>query len=355
MKDDAVLRVLDSFREAVARGVSSRGAFERLKGQFLGREKGLVPALFAGLKDLAPDRRAEFGARANAAKREVEQEIARLGEEITRREGEASERAAAVDVTLPGRRPRAGAYHPLTIVRRRIEEIFLRMGYSVADGPEIENDFHNFASLNFPPEHPARDTQDTFFVDLPAASPLLLRTHTSPVQIRELRKRGAPLRMVMPGRVYRKDEVDATHSPVFHQVEALVVDRGISMADLKGTVELFLKEMFGEGTKARFIPTFFPFVEPGADIHMSCIFCRGEGCRKCKGSGWIEIMGAGAVHPRVLSACGVDPEEYTGFAFGGGIDRIALLLYGFPDLRLLFEGDERFLSQYAARPLGDPA
>ncbi len=355
MTDDAVLRVLDTFREAISRGVSSRGDFERLKGQFLGREKGLVPGLFAGLKDLPPGQRAEFGARVNAAKREVEEEIARLGEEIGRREGEASERASAVDVTLPGRRLRTGAYHPLTIVRRRIEEIFLRMGYSVADGPEIENDFHNFASLNFPPEHPARDTQDTFFVDLPAASPLLLRTHTSPVQIREMRRRGAPLRMVMPGRVYRKDEVDATHSPVFHQVEALVVDRGIAMADLKGTVELFLKELFGEGTKARFIPTFFPFVEPGADIHMSCIFCGGAGCRKCKGSGWIEIMGAGSVHPRVLAACGIDPEEFTGFAFGGGIDRIALLLYGFPDLRLLFEGDERFLSQYAARPLGDPA
>ena len=351
MNGDAVVRVLDEFRDAVARGVASRAEFERLKGRFLGREKGLVPGLFAGVKELPPDERAGFGARANAAKREIEAEIVRLGEDLVRAESAERERAAAVDVTLPGRRPRTGAYHPLTIVRRRFEEIFLRMGYSVADGPELENDFHNFAALNFPPEHPARDTQDTFFVDRKAESPLLLRTHTSPVQIREMRKRGAPLRMIMPGRVYRKDEVDATHSPVFHQVEALVVERGISMADLKGTVEVFLRELFGEDTKVRFIPTFFPFVEPGADVHMTCIFCKGSGCRKCKGSGWIEIMGAGAVHRNVLEGVGIDPEKYTGFAFGGGIDRIALLLYGFPDLRLLFEGDERFLSQYAGRLL----
>ncbi len=353
--DDPIARVLEAFQEACAGEISSRGEFERLKGRFLGREKGLLPALFSGLKDLAAGERARFGARANAAKHEIEEAIGRLSERVSRREAEARERAAVVDVTLPGRRPRAGALHPLTIVRRRVEEIFLRMGYSIADGPEIENDFHNFEALNFAPEHPARDTQDTFFLDMPARSPLLLRTHTSPVQVREMRQRGAPLRMIMPGRVYRKDEVDATHSPVFHQVEALVIDRGISLADLKGTVETFLSELFGPGTKARFIPTFFPFVEPGADVHMTCIFCRGSGCRKCKGSGWIEIMGAGCVHPSVLVRAGIDPETYTGFAFGGGIDRIALLLYGFPDLRLLFEGDERFLGQYAGRILGDPA
>ncbi len=373
--DDPIDGVLRAFREASVSEVSSRGEFERLKGRFLGREKGLVPALFSGVKDLAPAERAGFGARANAVKREIEEAIARLSDQVARRETEARVRAGVVDVTLPGRRSRAGALHPLTIVRRRVEEIFLRMGYSIADGPEIENDFHNFEALNFPPEHPARDTQDTFFLQMSGEagsgrreaegetgfpkrgprSPLLLRTHTSPVQVREMRQRGAPLRMIMPGRVYRKDEVDATHSPVFHQVEALVIDRGISLADLKGTVETFLSELFGPGTKARFIPTFFPFVEPGADIHMSCIFCRGGGCRKCKESGWIEIMGAGCVHPNVLVRAGIDPETYTGFAFGGGIDRIALLLYGFPDLRLLFEGDERFLGQYAGRLLGEPA
>ena len=332
--------------------MSSRAEFERLKGRFLGREKGLVTALFSGVKDLAPAERAAFGTRANAAKREIEQAVARLGEALSRREAQARAASSAVDVTLPAWRPRAGGLHPITIVRRRIEGIFLRMGYSIADGPELENDRHNFEALNFPPEHPARDTQDTLMVDRRAPSPLLLRTHTSPVQVREMQKRGAPLRILVPGRVYRKDEADATHSPVFHQAEALVVDRGISMADLKGTVAAFVEELFGRGTRTRFIPTFFPFVEPGVDVAMSCIFCKGSGCRKCKESGWIEILGAGMVHPAVLKGVGIDPEEFTGFAFGLGLDRVALLLYQFPDLRLLFEGDERFLSQFARERVG---
>jgi phenylalanyl-tRNA synthetase alpha chain len=344
---DAVETLLRSFREEVARGVSSRAEYERLKGRFLGREKGLVPELFAQLKTIAPPERAGFGARANAAKTEIEDAIGRLGRDVEGREADSRDRAAAVDVTLSGRRTRAGGLHPITIVRRQIEGIFLRLGYSIADGPEIENDFHNFEALNFPPEHPARDSQDTLLLDRKAVSPLLLRTHTSPVQIREMRQHGAPLRLIVPGRVYRKDEVDATHSPVFHQVEGLVVDRGISMADLKGTVAAFLGELFGRGIKTRFIPTFFPFVEPGVDVSMTCIFCKGSGCGKCKSSGWIEIMGAGMVHPRVLQGVAIDPEEFTGFAFGLGMDRVALLKYGFPDLRLLFEGDERFLRQFA--------
>lgn len=344
---DPVEGVLARFRSEAAAGVSSRAEFERLKGRFLGREKGFVPALFAGVRRLPPAERARFGARANAVKREIEEAVARLSEQMERREAEAREAASAVDVTLPARRPRRGGLHPITIVRRRVERIFLRMGYSVADGPELENDRHNFEALNFPPEHPARDAQDTLFVDRKAPSPLLLRTHTSPVQVREMEKRGAPLRIIVPGRTYRRDEIDATHSPVFHQVEALVVDHGISMADLKGTVEAFLEAFFGKGTRARFIPTFFPFVEPGVDVAASCIFCSGKGCGKCKGSGWIEIMGAGMVHPEVLAGVGIDPQEYTGFAFGLGLDRVALLLYEFPDLRLLFEGDERFLSQFA--------
>ena len=344
---DTIAEVLASFGEEAGRGVTSRAEFESLKGRYLGRDKGLVPALFARMREIPPEERAAYGARANAAKREVEEGIARLGEALARREAERRERAAAVDVTLPGRGTRAGSLHPVTLVRRRIEEIFLRMGYSIADGPEIENDFHNFEALNFPPEHPARDAQDTLFVDREAPSPLLLRTHTSPVQIRELTKRGAPIKIIAPGRVYRNESVDATHQPVFHQVEALVVDRGISMADLKGTVETFFEALFGAGTKVRIIPTFFPFVEPGADVHVSCIFCRGAGCRTCKGSGWMELAGAGEVHPRVLEACGVDPREYSGFAFGLGLDRVAMMLYEFPDLRLLFDGDERFLSQFA--------
>jgi phenylalanyl-tRNA synthetase alpha chain len=345
--EDPISRVLASFHEEVARGVSSRAEFEALKGRYLGREKGLVPALFARIREISPADRASYGARANAAKREVEEGVARLGDLLARSESERRDRAAAVDVTLPGRRTRAGSLHPVTIVRRRVEEIFLRMGYSIADGPEIENDAHNFDALNFPPEHPARDAQDTLFLNRDAPSPLLLRTHTSPVQIREMKKRGAPLKIIVPGRVYRHESVDATHQPVFHQVEGLVVDRGISMADLKGTVESFFEALFGPGTRVRIIPTFFPFVEPGADVHVSCIFCKGGGCRTCKGSGWMELAGAGQVHPAVLRACGIDPKEFSGFAFGLGLDRVAMMLYEFPDLRLLFEGDERFLSQFA--------
>ena len=346
---DAANELLRSFRQEIGKGVSSRAEFERLKGRYLGREKGLVPGLFAQLKSLPPSERAAFGEAANGVKREIEAAIGKLSTDLENREAASRDRAAAVDVTLPGRNHRPGGLHPITIVRRRIEDIFRRMGYSIADGPEVENDFHNFEALNFPADHPARDTQDTLLLDRKAVSPLLLRTHTSPVQIRELRKHGAPLRIIVPGRVYRKDEVDATHSPVFHQVEGLVVDKGISMADLKGTVSVFLEELFGKGTRTRFIPTFFPFVEPGVDVAMSCIFCKGSGCGKCKGSGWIEIMGAGMVHPRVLQGVAIDPEDYTGFAFGLGIDRVALLKYGFPDLRLLFEGAERFLRQFADR------
>ena len=346
MPEDPIGSVLAAFREEAGRGVGSRAEFERLKGRFLGREKGLVPGLFAGIRDLPASERVAFGSRANAAKQEIEGAIDRLAEEVERREIEARRAAQAVDVTLPGRFARRGGLHPVTIVRRRIEQIFLRMGYSIADGPEIENDRNNFELLNFPPEHPARDSQDSFFVARKAKSPLLLRTHTSPVQIRELARRGAPLRVIAPGRVYRNESVDATHAAVFHQVEGLVVERGISMADLKGTIEEFFSALFGKRTRARFIPTFFPFVEPGADVAASCIFCDGRGCAKCKQSGWIELAGAGAVHPNVLKGCGVDPDQYTGFAFGLGLDRVAMLLYGFPDLRLLLDGDERFLSQF---------
>jgi phenylalanyl-tRNA synthetase alpha chain len=344
---DPIARVLEAFASETKEGVSSRSEFERLKGRYLGREKGLVTALFAGIRDVPPAERGAFGSRANAAKKQIEETVARLGAELDRREAESRRAARVVDVTLPGRRARTGGLHPITIVRRRIEEIFLRMGYSIADGPELENDRHNFELLNFPPNHPARDSQDSFFIDRKARSPLLLRTHTSPVQIRELQRRGAPLRVIAPGRVYRNESVDATHAAVFHQVEGLVVERGISMADLKGTIQEFFGALFGPETRARFIPTFFPFVEPGADVAASCIFCKGRGCARCKHSGWIELAGSGAVHPKVLEACGVDPEIYTGFAFGLGLDRVAMLLYEFPDLRLLLDGDERFLEQFA--------
>ena len=338
--------VLHAFRRD-AESVASRADYERVKGKYVNREHGLVPALFARLKSLAGAEKADFGKRANEAKREIETALAALEERV--RSAEAAVRAAAddVDPTLPGRPSPVGALHPITEVRRQIERVFVRLGFSIADGPELETDFFNFEALNFPPEHPARDTQDTLLVSAGAAKPeYLLRTHTSPVQIRALTAHGAPIRVICPGRVYRKDEVDATHSPVFHQIEGLVVDRGITMAHLKGTIEAFLQGLFGGETKVRFTCSYFPFVEPGAQAAMTCFVCRGEGCRTCKGSGWIEILGSGMVHPSVLRICGVDPEVYSGFAFGTGVDRLAFLKYGVPDLRLFFENDVRFLEQF---------
>ncbi|HET7452381.1 MAG TPA: phenylalanine--tRNA ligase subunit alpha [Thermoanaerobaculia bacterium] len=342
-------RLLDEFRRE-ADGISSRAAYEALKGRYVNREHGLVPALFERLKSLAGPEKADFGKRANAAKREIEAALEACESRV--RAGEAAARAARdeIDVTLPGRAVPIGAWHPLTVVRRQIEAVFARLGFSIADGPELETDFFNFGALNFPPEHPARDTQDTLLVstarDGGGPPEYLLRTHTSPVQIRALTAHGAPIRIVCPGRVYRKDEVDATHSPVFHQIEGLVVDRGITMAHLKGTIQAFLQGLFGRETKVRFTCSYFPFVEPGAQAAMTCFLCRGAGCRTCKGSGWIEILGAGMVHPSVLRVCGVDPEVYSGFAFGTGVDRLAFLKFGVPDLRLFFENDLRFLSQF---------
>jgi len=339
--------LLAGFRRETA-GVASRSAYEALKGRYVNREHGLVPALFARLKTLSGAEKTEFGRRANEAKREIEAALAECEARV--RAAEAAARAARddVDPTLPGRPSPLGALHPLTAVRRQIEAVFARLGFSIADGPELETDFFNFAALNFPPDHPARDTQDTLLVaSAPGRPPdYLLRTHTSPVQIRALKVHGAPIRIVCPGRVYRKDEVDATHSPVFHQIEGLVVDRGITMAHLKGTIEAFLQGLFGRDTKVRFTCSYFPFVEPGAQAAMTCFLCGGAGCRTCKGSGWIEILGAGMVHPNVLRVCGVDPEVWSGFAFGTGVDRLAFLKYGVPDLRLFFENDLRFLRQF---------
>jgi phenylalanyl-tRNA synthetase alpha chain len=340
---DPVDDVLDAFRRDSER-IASRGELEALKGRYLNREHGRVPALMAQLKALRGPERAEFGRRANEAKPEIADAVGRA---------EARRRAQRdrVDVTLPPRPSPRGGLHPITAVRRQIEGVFARLGFSVADGPELETDFFNFEALNFPPDHPARDTQDTLLVSTGRGEPeYLLRTHTSPVQIRALGEAAAtgrlPLRIISPGRVYRNDEVDATHSPVFHQVEGLVVDRGITMAHLKGTIEAFLSGLFGPETRARFSCSYFPFVEPGAQAAMTCFLCRGAGCRVCKGTGWIEILGAGMVHPNVLRVCGVDPEVYSGFAFGTGLDRLAFLKYGVPDLRLFFENDVRFLEQF---------
>jgi len=344
----AVDELLAAFRREAA-GVISRADFEALKGKYVNRERGLVPALFARLKTLTGEAKAELGKSANLAKREIEAGLAACEESVRAAEEAAREGRGAIDVTLPARGVPRGSLHPITATRRQIEAVFERLGFSIADGPELETDFFNFAALNFPPDHPARDTQDTLVVGGSPADPkpeYLLRTHTSPVQIRALMAHGAPIRIICPGRVYRKDEVDATHSPVFHQIEGLVVDRGITMAHLKGTIEAFLRGLFGRETEVRFTCSYFPFVEPGAQAAMTCFLCRGAGCRTCKSSGWIEILGAGMVHPNVLRVCGVDPEVHSGFAFGTGVDRLAFLKYGVPDLRLFFENDVRFLEQF---------
>jgi phenylalanyl-tRNA synthetase alpha chain len=251
-------------------------------------------------------------------------------------------RGDAVDVTLPGRRPRPGSLHPLTLVQERMVEIFTRMGYRVAEGPEIEDEWHNFEALNIPPDHPARTMKDSLYVDVPG---LLLRTETSAVQIRTMESQDPPVYVVVPGRVYRREAVDATHLSVFHQLECLAVDEGLSLADLKGTLEAFAHEMFGPQIQARITPDYFPFVEPGAQMAVSCFICNGVGCRVC-GNGWLEQGGAGMVHPTVLENCGYDAERYTGFAFGLGIERVAMVRYGVNDMRLLVEGDVRFLEQF---------
>jgi phenylalanyl-tRNA synthetase alpha chain len=321
--------------------------------KWLGQQQGAITALLKQLKEVPKEQKASVGAAVNALKREAESALSSLEESSIVFERRQKQKALAVDVTLPPRAQRVGRLHPLTVVRRRMEEAFFALGYEVAHGPDVESDWLNFESLNFPPDHPARDAVDTFFVKDggEGRDRLLLRTHTSPVQIRTMLSQKPPIRIVIPGRVYRKDDIDPRHSPVFHQMEGLAVGEGITFSDLKGTLAAFSRRLFSPETKIRFGPTFFPFVEPGVDVAVSCVFCKGEGaangaaCRPCSGSGWIEIMGAGMVHPNVLKNGGIDPEKYSGFAFGMGIDRIAFLLYGVPDLRLFFENDVRFLDR----------
>ena len=329
-------------REAIERAGSST-ELEALRVRFLGRQ-GALTQLLRSLGTLPPEERPLVGAAANEVKRELEALLDSRLAAAVERERRQQRQQARLDLTLPGRRPPPGAIHPLTRVHDEIVSIFVGLGFSVAEGPEIETDFYNFEALNIPSDHPARDMQDTFYV----SDGTLLRTHTSPVQIRALRAaQGAlPVKTITPGRVYRRDVADASHSPVFHQVEGLAVDRHITMADLKGTLELFAREMFGPGSTVRFRPSFFPFTEPSAEVDVRCFMCAGKGCRACK-DGWLEILGSGMVHPQVLRNGGYDPEEVTGWAFGMGIERIAMLKYGIDDLRLFFENDLRFLEQFA--------
>jgi phenylalanyl-tRNA synthetase alpha chain len=315
-------------------------SLEQLRIRYAGRKSGVLQELTAALRELPNDAKREYGKALNELKKLIERELAEAKERL----GGGSGAVAAVrqvDVTLPGRSQPRGAQHPVHLVRRRIEEIFLRMGYDVEDGPEIEDDWHNFEALNIPPDHPARDDQDTFYI----GSGHLLRTHTSPVQARVMERRTPPIRIVVPGRVYRRDS-DLRHSPMFHQIEGLVVDEGITVANLKATLETFLHALFSDEVQVRLRPGYFPFTEPSAEVDISCIFCDMQGCGVCSGSGWIEILGSGMVDPRVFEAVGIDPERYTGFAFGLGLDRVAMLQYGIPDLRQLFAGDQRLTRQF---------
>jgi phenylalanyl-tRNA synthetase alpha chain len=326
-------------------GARSTSALEAVRVRVLGRA-GELTALLRGLAALPAAERPRVGQEANAAKAELEAALAARAETLRAEEHRQALAAARVDLTLPGRRPVPGAMHPITRVFDEIIEVFEGLGFSVAEGPEVESDYYNFAALNFPDDHPARDMQDTFHV----AGGALLRTHTSPVQIRTMKAQPPPVRAIFPGKVYRRDILDATHSPMFHQVEGLAVDRHITMADLKATLQLFAREMCGPRSSVRFRPSFFPFTEPSAEVDVRCFKCGGDGCRFCKQSGWLEILGSGMVHPNVLRNVGYDPEDVTGWAFGMGVDRIALLKYEIDDIRLFFDNDLRFLQQFTRLP-----
>jgi phenylalanyl-tRNA synthetase alpha chain len=286
------------------------------------------------------------GAVANEVRTALQDRLAERGAQLRREAEERLLAADRVDLTLPGRRARPGSLHPLTLIAAEIVEIFTRMGYRVVEGTEVEDEWHSFDALNIPPDHPARTSMDTTYVDVPGHPELLLRPHTSPMQIRTLETQAPPIAIVVPGRVYRNEEITAKNMPVFHQVEGLLVDEGITFADLKGTLETFYRELLGPELRIRLTPSFFPFVEPGAQVDVSCFVCGGGGCRTCAFSGWIETMGTGMVHPRVLENCGHDPERYTGFAFGGGYDRLAMIRYQIPDIRMLWDSDVRFLEQF---------
>jgi len=324
------------------KALSDAGAdVEALRIQYLGK-KGELTAVLRGMGKLSAEERPVVGQLANEVRAAIEEEIEKKTAAIKTAALEAKLPAEKLDVTVPGDKTPVGKPHPLALVQRQLEEIFLGMGYSIAEGPEVEYDYYNFQALNIPKDHPARDTQDTFYI----TENILLRSQTSPVQARVMEKQKPPIKIISPGRVYRSDAVDATHSPLFHQCEGLVVDKGITMGDLKGTLEMFAQTMFGADTKIRFRPHHFPFTEPSAEVDVSCFACGGKGCRLCKGEGWIEVLGAGMVHPNVLRMCGIDPEVYSGFAFGLGIERIVMLKYHIDDMRHLYENDVRFLHQF---------
>ncbi|MBE6620275.1 MAG: phenylalanine--tRNA ligase subunit alpha [Ruminococcaceae bacterium] len=333
---------LASIKAQAMKQIAEDGAdLDALRVKYLGK-KGELTAVLRGMGALSAEERPVIGQLANEVRAIIEEALANKAAEQKEKALEAQLKAEKLDVTMPGAAPQVGHTHPLTLVQRDLENIFIGMGYAIAEGPEVEYDYYNFQALNIPENHPARDTQDTFYI----TDNILLRSQTSPVQARVMEVQKPPIRIISPGRVYRSDAMDSTHSPLFHQLEGLAVDKGITMADLRATLSTFAQAMFGEETKIRFRPHHFPFTEPSAEVDVSCFACGGKGCRLCKGEGWIEILGAGMVHPNVLRNCGIDPEVYSGFAFGLGVERIAMLKYHIDDIRLLYENDVRFLSQF---------
>ncbi len=335
-------QTLENIRAAALAELSADNAdIEQIRVRYLGK-KGELTAVLRGMGALTPEERPVVGQMANEVRAAIEAAITEKAAAAKEKALAAQLAAERLDVTMPGEAIRMGHQHPLTRVQREMEEIFIGLGFQIAEGPEVEYDYYNFQALNIPENHPARDTQDTFYI----TDNILLRSQTSPVQVRVMEQQKPPIRVISPGRVYRSDALDATHSPLFQQMEGLVVDKGITMSDLKGTLETFARRFFGEDTKIRFRPHHFPFTEPSAEVDVSCFACGGKGCRVCKGEGWIEILGAGMVHPFVLKNCGIDPEVYSGFAFGMGIERVAMKHYGIDDIRLFYENDERFLGQF---------
>lgn len=327
---------LDELSKAV-----SVSDIENIRVKYLGK-KGELTTILRGMGALSAEERPVVGKVANEVRQEIESNIDNVLTQIKSKEKAAKLNSEVIDISMPGKKSFIGKRHPLELTLNEMKEIFISMGFSIEDGPEVELDYYNFEALNIPKNHPARSEQDTFYIN----DNIVLRTQTSPVQIRVMEKEKPPIKMISPGKVFRSDAADATHSPIFYQMEGLVVDKGITFADLKGTLEMFAKKMFGDKVKTKFRPHHFPFTEPSAEMDATCFVCQGEGCRVCKGSGWIELLGCGMVHPNVLRNCGIDPEVYSGFAFGFGVDRMVMLKYGIDDIRLLYESDMRFLNQF---------
>jgi phenylalanyl-tRNA synthetase alpha chain len=339
---DDITRTGREFDSALA-AANTAHALDEVRVRYFGRKGGLIPSLFARLKEVPKEQKKDVGDALNKLRDRIESALEEKSQRVASEDSARKEARETLDVTLPGRMPRLGHLHPITIVRRELEEIFLEMGYSLDPGPEVETDWYNFEALNFTPDHPARDMQDTFFLDV---DQLLLRTHTSNVQIRSMERFKPPLRVLSCGRVYRRDEITMRKSPVFHQAEGFLVDKGIHIGHLRATLEQFIKRLFGADLAMRMRPSYFPFTEPSAEVDMSCVFCRGKGCGTCSYTGWMEILGSGMIHPQVLRNVGIDPDEWSGFAFGFGLDRAAMIKFDIPNIRTLFENDLRVLQQF---------